>query len=309
MKKSFAKWEMDIKKDWGKYFPLYLMVIPTVIYFILWGYIPIYGILAAFQDFSLRKGIFGSEWVGLKNFVDFFNGAYAWRVIRNTVLINFYNLIFGFPIPLLFALALNEIRNRFFKRVVQTITYMPYFISTVVLCGILVDFCATTGVFGQLQEFLGVSTPRNLLSDPRYFRSIYVISDIWQKMGWDSILFLSALSGINPELYEAAQIDGAGRLKQAWYISLPGIIPTISVLLILRIGNMMSLGFEKIILLYNGLTYETADVISSYVYRKGLVDGDFGFATAVGLFNSIINFILVILANKISRKLTDTGLW
>lgn len=309
MKERFYKWSVLVKKDWKKHYPLYFMAIPTVLYFLLWGYVPLYGIIAAFEDFSPRKGIFGSEFIGFGNFISFFSGAYAWRVIRNTLLINFYNLIFGFPIPLIFALALNEIHNRLFKRTVQTITYMPYFISTVVLCGILVDFCASTGVFGQIQSFLGAQSPRNLLSEPGYFRSIYVISDIWQRMGWDSILFLSALSAVNPELYEAAQIDGAGRFKQVWHVSLPGILPTVAILLVLRIGSMMSLGFEKIILLYNGLTYETADVISSYVYRKGLVDGDFGFATAVGLFNSIINFLLVILANKTSEKLTDTSLW
>lgn len=309
MKKRYSDWIVVIKRDWKKHYPLYLMLFPTVLYFVLWGYVPLYGIFMAFEDFSPRRGVLGSEWVGLQNFIDFFSGAYAWRVIRNTLVINLYNLIFGFPVPLLFALALNEIRNKIFKRTVQTITYMPYFISMVVLCGILVDFCASTGVFGQIQTMLGVETPKNLLSDPKYFRSIYVISDIWQKMGWDSILFLSALSGVNPELYEAAQIDGAGRLKQIWHVSIPAILPTIAILLVLRVGGMMSLGFEKIILLYNGLTYETADVISSFVYRKGLIDNDFGYATAVGLFNSVINFALVIIANKISKELTDTGLW
>lgn len=309
MKERFSKWSAIVKKDFRRNYPLYFMLIPTIIYYIVWGYAPLYGILAAFEDFSPRRGIIGSEWIGFQNFIDFFSGAYAFRVIRNTLLINFYNLIFGFPVPLLFALALNEIGNRFFKRTVQTITYMPYFISTVVLCGILVDFCGSTGVFGEIQMMFGIETPKNLLAEPGYFRSIYISSEVWQRMGWDSILFLSALTGVNSELYEAASLDGAGRLKQVWHVTLPAILPTIAILLVLRVGSMMSLGFEKIILLYNGLTYETADVISSYVYRKGLVDNDFGFATAVGLFNSVINFALVIIANKISKKLTDTGLW
>ena len=305
----FSNWSAVVAKDWKKHYPLYLMLIPTVLFFIVWSYGPMYGIQIAFKDFSPRKGIAGSDWVGLSNFVNFFSGAFAWRVIRNTFLINFYNLIFGFPLPIIFALMLNEIRSSVFKRTIQTVTYMPYFISLVVLCGILVDFCASTGIFGEVQRMMGSDNPKNLLGEAQYFRTIYVASDIWQKMGWDSIIFLSALSAVNPELFEAARIDGAGRFKQVLHISIPGIMPTIAILLILRIGNMMSVGFEKIILLYNGLTYETADVISSFVYRKGLIDNDFGYATAVGLFNSIINLILVVTANKASDKLTGTSLW
>ena len=199
-------------------------------------------------------------------------------------------------------------RNMKFKRVVQTITYMPYFISLVVLCGILVDFCSTDGVFGAIQRAMGMD-PVNLLGDARYFRSVYVGSELWQKLGWDSIIFLSALAGIDQEQYEAATIDGAGKMKQVIHVTLPGIMPTIAILLILRVGSMMNVGYEKIILLYNGLTYETADVISSYVYRKGIVDADFSFSTAVNLFNSVINFALVVFANKVSAVLTETSLW
>lgn len=217
-------------------------------------------------------------------------------------------MIFGFPIPIIFAIFLNEIRGRFFKRTIQTVSYMPYFISLVVVCGILLDFSASTGVFGEVQRMLGME-PVNLLGEPRFFRTIYVSSEIWQWMGWNSIIYLAALSGVNPELFEAAKIDGAGRFKQIWHVSLPGILPTIAILLVLRMGSMMSVGFHKIILLYNGLTYETADVISSFVYRRGLVDFDFGFATAVGLFNSVVNLALVLIANRLSNKLADTGLW
>ena len=301
-------WTSIVVNDWRKHWNLYLLILPILVYYIVWCYGPMYGILVAFKEFSPKKGIWGSTFVGLKHFKDFFNSPFAFRVIRNTIMINFWNLIFGFPLPIVFALLLNEVRNRVFKRTVQTITYMPYFISLVVICGMLVDFTASDGIFGEITKALG-GTPTNMLAEPKYFRSIYVISDIWQKLGWDSIIFLSALSAINVELYEAATIDGASKLKQVFHVTLPGIMPTIAILLVLRIGAMMSLGFEKIILLYNGLTYETGDVISSYVYRKGIIENNFGFSTAVGLFNSVINFALVIFANKASAKMTETSLW
>lgn len=308
MKNKKTSWGQMVKQDWKKHYALYILLIPIVLYYIIWCYLPMYGIQIAFKDFSPKKGISGSDWVGLQNFFNFFNGAYAWRVIRNTLLISFYTLIVGFPLPIVFALCLNEIRNKAFKRTIQTVTYMPYFISLVVLCGILVDFCATTGIFGEMQRWMGKEAV-NLLGDAKYFRTIYVLSEVWQKLGWDSIIFLSALSAINTELFEAAKIDGAGRFKQIWHVSIPAIMPTIAILLVLRVGGMMSVGYEKIILLYSGLTYETADVISSFVYRKGLVENDFGYSTAVGLFNSIVNLILVVTANKVSNKLTETSLW
>lgn len=298
-----------IKRDFAKHWPIYLMILPAVLFYLVWCYGPMYGIIIAFNDFSPKKGILGSKWVGLQWFRDFFRSAYAWRTIRNTLLISFYNLIFGFPAPIILALMLNEMRSIKFKRVVQTITYMPYFISLVVLCGILVDFCSTSGLFGELQNMFGVAEPVNLLGDAKYFRAVYVGSEVWQKLGWDSIIFLSALAGIDQEQYEAATIDGAGKFKQVIHITIPGIMPTISILLILRIGAMMGVGYEKIILLYNGLTYETADVVSTYVYRKGIIDANFSFSTAVNLFNSVINFLLVVFANKMSAILTENSLW
>ena len=301
-------WRTKIASDWSRHWTLYLMLLPLVIFYLVWAYGPMYGILLAFKDYSPRLGIWGSQWAGLRYFREFFSSPFAPRVIRNTVLINFYNLLYGFPLPIIFALLLNEIANRAYKRTVQTITYMPYFVSLIVICGIIVDFTASDGVFGEIARMLG-RTPTNLLADPKYFRTIYVGSEIWQRLGWDSIIFLSALTAINSELYEAATIDGAGRLKQTFHVTLPGIMPTIAILLILRVGAMMSLGFEKIILLYNGLIYETADVISSYVYRKGIIENNFSFSTAVGLFNSLINFALVVFANKVSGKLTETSLW
>jgi len=297
-----------VKQDWKKYWQLYLLVIPLIAFYLIWAYGPMYGIQIAFKDFSPRKGITGSNWVGMKHFISFFNGAYAYRIIRNTLLINFYNLIFGFPLPIIFALMLTEIRRKNFKRTVQTITYMPYFISIVIICGLIRDFGASDGVFGHIATLFGLN-PVNILGDEKYFRTVYVASEIWQYLGWNSILFMSTLTSINPELFEAATIDGAGRLRQIWHVSLPGILPTIAILLVLRIGSMMNLGFEKVILLYNPVIYETADVISSFVFRKGIIDADFGYATAVGLFNSVVNFTLVVVANKASAVLTETSLW
>lgn len=302
------EWLGIVVNDWQKHWNLYLLLVPVLLFYFIWSYGPMYGILVAFKEFSPRKGIWGSTFVGLKHFKDFFNSPFAYRVIRNTIMINFWNLLIGFPLPIVFALLLNEVRNNAYKRTVQTITYMPYFISLVVICGMIVDFTASDGIFGEITRAFG-GTPTNMLAEPGLFRSIYVGSDIWQKLGWDSIIFLSALAAINIELYEAATIDGAGRIRQIFHVTIPGIMPTIAILLILRVGAMMTLGFEKIILLYNGLTYETGDVISSYVYRKGIIENNFGFSTAVGLFNSVINFILVIFANRASAKMTETSLW
>jgi len=303
-----AAWGRMVGHDWKKYWKLYILVVPLIAFYLIWCYGPMYGIQIAFKDFTPKKGISGSPWVGIKNFLTFFNGAYAVRIIRNTFLISLYNLIYGFPLPIIFALMLTEIRRRNFKRAVQTITYMPYFISLVIICGLIRDFGASDGVFGHISMLLGMN-PVNILGDEKYFRTVYVTSEIWQFLGWNSILFMSSLTSINPELFEAATIDGAGRFRQIWHVSLPGILPTIAILLVLRIGSLMSVGFEKIILLYNPVIYETADVISSFVYRKGIIDADFGYATAVGLFNSVVNFFLVIIANRASRALTETSLW
>lgn len=301
-------WQI-IKRDFSKHWPIYLLILPTIIFYIVWCYGPMYGIMIAFNNYKAKGGITGSEWVGLQWFRDFFRSAYAYRTIRNTLLISFYNLLVGFPAPIILALLLNEMRAQKYKRVVQTVTYMPYFISLVVMCGILTDFCSTTGLFGEIQKLLGSESPVNLLGDAKYFRTVYVGSEVWQRLGWDSIIFLSALAGIDQEQYEAATIDGAGKFKQVLHVTLPGILPTISILLILRIGSLMGVGYEKIILLYNGLTYETADVVSTYVYRKGIVDANFSFSTAVNLFNSVINFLLVVFANKMSAVLTENSLW
>lgn len=299
---------IEIKRDFKINKAVYLMVAPIILFFIIFHYIPMTGLVMAFQRFKPGTGIFGSEWVGFKHFVDFFSGIYFFRVLRNTFLISFYDLIVGFPAPIIFALLLNEVRNRAFKRTVQTISYMPYFISMVIICGLIVEFTNSTGFVAQIVSLLG-GKPVNFLARPEYFRSIFVLSNIWQGIGFSSIIYLATLSSIDQELYEAATIDGANRWRQTWHITLPGIASTIIILLILRLGSLLTVGFEKIILLYSPATYVTADVIGSYVFRKGLVEFNYSFSTAVGLFNSVISLILIICANTLSRKYSETSLF
>lgn len=267
-----------------------------------------YGAQIAFRDYTPKLGVFHSPWAGLKHFGEFFKSVYFERLIRNTFSINLKNLVFGFPAPILFALLLNEVRSQKYKKFVQTVSYMPHFISTVVVAGMVLQFTATDGFLTQIMTLFGYPK-QNLMMNPSLFQPIYVISDIWQGIGWGSIIYIAAIAGINAELYEAARMDGAGRFKQMLHVTLPGILPTIITMFILRVGNMMNLGFEKIILLYNSSIYETADVISTYVYRKGLVDQSYSFSTAVGLFNSVINLTLLFCANKICKRLTEHSLW
>ena len=297
-----------IKRDFKMNWQIYLLAIPMIAYFITFSYIPMAGIVMAFQRFNPRLGYFRSPWIGLQNFKDFFGSYYFWRLIRNTFLISFYNLLFAFPAPIIFALLLNEVKNRYFKKTVQTISYMPHFISMVVIAGLIRDFTDTDGLITMIVVALG-GQQRNLLSDPKLFRTIYVGSEIWQGIGFNSIIYLAALSSVDQELYEAAIIDGAGRWRQTWHITLPGIAPTIIIMLILRMGSLFSVGFEKIILLYTPMTYETADVISSFTYRKGLLENNYGYSTAVGLFNSVINFAMLLFANFLSRKYSETSLF
>jgi len=307
-KKGFGLWADTVKKDFKKHWPLYLMLIPVIVFYIVWMYMPMYGIQLAFRDFRPRLGIAGSPWVGFDNFTNFFNSIFAWRVIRNTLLLSLYNMLWGFPIPIIFALMLNEIRQQAFKRTVQTISYMPFFISLVVASGIFLSFSASDGVFGEVQRLLG-RQPVNLFGDPNLFRSMFNVTEIWQSFGFGSIIYLAALSAVNSELYEAAKIDGASRIRQIWHVSLPGILPTIIILLVLRFGALMSVSFERVLLLQNGLTMEVSDVIATFVFRRGLLDFDFGLATAVGLFNSLLNFGFLLGANKLANKVTGTGLW
>ncbi|ACT02286.1 ABC transporter permease [Paenibacillus sp. JDR-2] len=294
----------DMKRHWG----VYLMALPVLAYYIIFHYGPMYGLQIAFKDFQPSDGIWGSAWVGFKHFESFFNGIYFWRLITNTILLNLYELLFGFPAAIILALLLNEIRKSSFKRIVQSISYLPHFISIVVVAGMMVDFLSRAGLVNQLLGSFGIQ-PIDFLMEEGWFRFLYVSSGVWQGVGWGSIIYLAAISGIDPTLYEAARIDGAGRWRQTLNVTLPGIMPTIIILLILQMGNMMSVGSEKVLLLYNPLTYSTADVISTYVYRKGVLEASYSFTAAVGLFNSIISFILIVAANKISRRFSETKLW
>ena len=287
---------------------LYLMILPVIAYYIIFHYLPMGGLIIAFKDYRVARGIFGSKWVGLKHFIGFFESEYAWRTIRNTLSISCLGIVFSFPAPIILAILLNEVKHEHFKKAVQTITYMPHFISLVIICAMVHDFCATRGLFNTILNALGFDSI-DFLIQPGWFYPIYISSGIWQNIGWDSIIYLSALSAIDQELYEAAAVDGAGRLRRIWSITLPGIMPTITILLILRVGSIMSVGFEKIILLYNPSVYETADVISTYVYRRGLVDGKYSFASAVGMMNSIINFILLLSADRLSKHFGQSGLF
>ena len=297
-----------VKKDWARHHWKYILLIPVIIYFIVFAYKPMYGILIAFKKYKATKGIWGSAWVGLKYFNDFFHDVYFFRVLRNTLLLSLYSIAFGFTAPIVLALLLNELRCEPFKRTVQTVTYIPHFISLVVVCGMIRRFSVSSGVFNDIIAFFGgARTP--LLQKASYFRTIYVASDIWQEVGWGSIIYLAALTGIDPQLYEAAEIDGAGRLRQTWSITLPGLMPTIMMLLILRMGSILGIGYEKVLLLYNEATYETADIISTYVYRKGLIDANFSYSTAVGLFNSLVNVFFLVGANWLAKRMTNIALF
>ena len=297
-----------IKRDFKKHWQLYLIMLPVLAWYLTFCYGPLYGLAAAFQRFNVRKGVAGSPWVGLKNFVDFFESFYFTRVLGNTLRLNLMDLVFAWPSSILFALLLNEIGNSKFKRTVQTMTYLPHFISTVVVCGLILDFSAVNGVFNDVIGALG-GTRISLLTKSKLFTPIYVLSNIWAGMGYGSIIYLAAIGGINSELYEAAMLDGAGRLRQTWHVTLPGLMPTIVTMLIMRIGNILNVGYEKILLLMNDANREAAEVISTFVYQKGLVEASYGYSTAVGLFNSVICLIFLVLANTISRKFSETSLW
>jgi putative aldouronate transport system permease protein len=297
-----------IKKDFKRNYAIYLVFLPILVYYIIFHYAPIYGLILAFKNYLPSRGVFGSTWVGLENFRRFFGSIYFGRTLRNTLIISIYEIIFGFPAPILFALLLNEIHNTLFKRIVQTVTYLPHFISTMVICGMILDFSLKNGLFNNVIALFG-GLRTDLLMRPEMFRSVYIGSGIWQSVGWGSIVYLAALASIDQELYEAAYIDGATRLRQVVHITLPCLFPTITILLILKIGGLMSVGFEKVFLLYNPTTYEVGDVISTFNYRKGLVEFDYSFSTAVGLFNSAINIFLLVTANTISKKVNETSLW
>lgn len=286
----------------------YIMMIPVLLFYIIFHYLPMFGIIIAFKDYTPIKGFISSEWVGFKHFITFFQNIFFWRLVKNTFLISFLDLLINFPTPIILALLFNELRNKYFKSIVTTVSYFPHFISMVVMCGMIRSFTMSDGIITNLFVMLGM--PReSMLLNAALFKSIYVLSSSWKNIGWSSIIYMAALCSVDMQLYEACKIDGGGRWRQMIHVTLPGIAPTIILLFILRIGTLLAVGSEKIILLYNSAIYETADVISSYIFRKGLQEQNWSYGSAVGIFNSLINFIFIVSANYISRQVGETSLW
>jgi len=286
---------------------LYLMIIPSAILFLIFCYIPMSSLVLAFRKYDIVGGLYGTTWVGFKYFLQFFNDPYFFRIVRNTIVLNLYMLLIAFPAPIVFALLLNEIRKARFRKMVQSISYVPHFLSTVIVVGLMMELLSSRGIVNQALMSLGIEK-QLFFQESGWFRTLYVGSSVWEGMGWSSIIYMAALAGINPELYEAARIDGAGRFQMIRYITVPCLMPTIAILFILAVGRVMSVGFEKVYLMYSPATYETADVISTYIYRRGILGMDYSYAVAVGLFNSVINFILLMAANYTARK-AGYGLW
>lgn len=297
-----------LKSDIRRNYPLYILILPALIYYAIFCYKPMYGALIAFKEYQPELGVFGSPWVGFYQFKKFFDNPDFFRILKNTLTISISSIIFGFPAPIILALLFNELKLAKFKSSAQTISYLPHFISLVVVCGLIKTFVSQGGIIHQLAVVFGKKNV-GLLSRPECFVPIYVLSDIWQGVGWGSIIYLAALSGIDQELYEAARIDGANKWRRVIHVTLPGIAPTIIIMFILRMGSLLSVGYEKIILLYNPLIYETSDVIASYTYRAGLQQQNWSYSSAVGLLNSVINFMIIMAANKISSEYSETSLW
>jgi putative aldouronate transport system permease protein len=303
-KKSLIRIYLEnIKKNWM----LYVMIVPGILYYIIFKYIPLFGSIIAFQDYQIFKGILGSPWVGLENFKFIFSYQDFFQVLRNTVMIALYQLIFGFPAPIILALLFNEIRLMFFKRTVQSLFYLPHFLSWVVVGGIVFELLAAEGIINAIRELFGAA-PILFMQEEGYFRTIVVISGIWKGVGWGTIIYLAAITGINPNLYEAAVIDGANRWKQIRYITLPLLFPTILIMFLLNIGNFLELGFDQIFNLLTPMTYSVGDIIETYVYRAGVLQGQFSLTTAIGLFQSVVGFILLWVFNRLARK-SEQGLW
>lgn len=304
-KENKARTRRNILRNWQ----LYIFVLPALAYFIIFHYIPMYGVQIAFKNFSPGLGIWGSDWVGFDHFTRFFNSYYFWDLIKNTLGISLYELIVGFPLPIILALALNEVKDGLYKRTVQTVTYAPHFISVVVMAGMIIAFLSpTTGLINHFIQLLGFD-PIPFMTDPKWFKTVFVLSGVWQNTGWGTIIYLAALAGVDPQHHEAAIVDGASRFQRILYINIPTIIPTMTILLILNIGSFLAVGFEKILLLQNPLNIESSNVIATFVYQAGLLDAQYSFAAAVGLFNAVINAILLVTVNYIARKTSETSLW
>lgn len=295
-------------RQMAKRYDLYLMLLLPMVWYLVFHYGPLYGLQIAFKNFNPAKGIAGSDWVGFEHFIRFFDSYYFWRLLRNTLTINLFSLLVAFPVSILLALLVSEIRSKSFSKWLQNVTYIPHFISVVVIVGILTVLLSATGPLNMLIQALG-GNPVRFMESAGWFKTIFIGSNIWQNMGWQSIIYIAALSGINPQLYEAAKMDGASRLRRIWHVSLPGIIPVIVILLILDVGQFMNIGFEKILLMQNNLNLEASDVISTFVYTTGIQKGEYSYTAAIGLFNSMINLVLLLLVNRFARKTSETSLW
>lgn len=299
---------LKVKHKKKNYWQLYLLLLPAIIYVAIFSYGPMYGIIIAFKDYKVKRGYLGSEWVGFEHFIRFLTYPDFWKLIKNTLGISLYTLA-TFPCAIILALLINELKSPGFKKTVQMITYAPHFLSTVVMCSLITLFVGREGILGQMYGVMTGGEPDNLLSIAKFFRSIYVWSGVWQGIGWGTIIYLSALSGISPELVESARIDGAGRLQVIWHINIPGILPTIAICFIMNAGNLLSVGFEKIFLLQNPLNMDVSNVIATYTYKIGLQGGQFSYSTAIGLFNNVVNIIILFFVNRITKKLSGTGMW
>lgn len=310
MSMTTSSYKKDLRQRFKKSLPIYVLLIPAMSLLLIFHYAPIFGIVIAFKDFSPFKGILGSSWAGFKYFGSFLSDENFWRVMRNTVLINIYQLAFGFPVPIIFALLLNEIRSNKFKKTVQTVSYLPHFVSWVVVASLVTTILSpTTGVVNSILQNIFNIEPVYFLAKQQYFRSILVVSGIWKGFGMSSVYYIASLASIDQELYQAAAIDGAGRLKQTWHITLPGLRNIIIVLLVINLGGMVTIGFEQVFLLYNSLVYDVGDVISTYTYRLGIEKTQYSLTTAIGLSQSVVNFALVYSANRISRAVAGWSLW
>ena len=303
-KNTWVEWRKSVRKNWE----LYLLLTPVILYFLIFHYFPLYGLQIAFKDFIATKGILGSPWVGFKHFERFFDSYYFWRLIKNTVGIGVFTLAVSFPIPIVLALMLNEVKSLRFKKFVQTVVYAPHFLSTVVVVGMLLLFLKTDGLINQVIRLFG-GAPIDFITEPALFKSLYVFSDVWQTMGWSSIIYIAALAAVDPSQHEAAMIDGASRFQRIIQINIPEIMPTIVILFILNAGSVMAVGFEKVYLMQNALNMSSSDVISTFVYRSGILEAQYSFSAAVGLFNSLINFFMLIMVNQIAKKVNETSLW
>lgn len=300
-----------LKKSFRKYWQMYLLLIPVIAYYIVFKYVPMLGLQIAFKDFSFRKGIWGSEWIGFDHFIRFFSSSQSVSIIMNTLILGVQSLVLCFPMPIILALIFNEIRSKKFKKTLQTITYAPHFISTIVVCGMLISMVSpSTGIFNTLLLKLGIiEEPIYVMGSAKYFRPVYVITDIWKDSGWSAILYISALAAIDESMYEAAEVDGASRWAQLIHITLPSIVPTIITMLILETGKVLSIGFEKVYALQNDLNLSVSEVISTYTYKQGLENLEYDYATSIGLFNAVISFVMLLTVNYLSKKFSKNSLF